>query len=100
MEVDPETAIKITMACVSLHNLMRIRYPGLQNAAVDRVNENHVEIPGTWRIDGALADSGQTYTSRERTNAKQQRNDLRDYVNGPYGSVPWQDAMIRQQPRN
>ena len=32
---DPETVKQMVMACVCLHNLMRIRYPGLQNEALD-----------------------------------------------------------------
>ena len=40
MQQEPETGRLIVEACVCLHNLMRIRYPALQNAAMDRENDN------------------------------------------------------------
>ena len=41
MQQEPENGRLIVEACVCLHNLMRIRYPALQNAAMDRENDNH-----------------------------------------------------------
>ena len=44
------------MACVTLHNLMRIRYRYLQNQFLDREGEDHNIICGAWRDEGVLAD--------------------------------------------
>ena len=52
MQHDPETIRLIVEACVCLHNLMRTRYPALQNAVLDMEDVNHKVIPGAWR-DGA-----------------------------------------------
>ena len=58
----------LVMACVTLHNLMRIHYPGLHNQALDREGEDHV-IRGALRDEGVLEDvasvTGPTQASRE-----------------------------------
>ena len=41
LQVASVAAKKLVMACITLHNLMRIRYPGLQNQALDREGEDH-----------------------------------------------------------
>ena len=45
MRPAPETVNKIVITCCCLHNLMRMRYPGLQNADCDQENPNHQVIP-------------------------------------------------------
>ena len=47
MGQEPATVGKITIACMSLHNLMRLRYPGLQNADLDRPDV----ADGRWRAN-------------------------------------------------
>jgi len=49
MQQCPETVRVIVEACICLHNLMRIRYPGIQNAVVDHEDDDHNMIPGLWR---------------------------------------------------
>ena len=56
LQVGPVAAKNIIMACVTLHNLMRIRYPGLQNQYLDVEGEDHNVIHGAWRDAGVLAD--------------------------------------------
>ena len=99
MEVQPENAKKIVMGCVCLHNLMRIRYSHVQNAALDHMDETQQVIPGTWRSAGELQDMGQTYRNPRTGPAKIQREYLKDYVNSSVGSVAWQDARFRAKPR-
>ena len=69
LQVGPVAAKTLVMACVTLHNLMRIRYPGLQNQFLDCEGEDHNVIPGAWRDEGVLADlasvTGPTQASRE-----------------------------------
>jgi len=94
LQVGPVAAKTLVMACVTLHNLMRIRYPGLQNRALDREGEDHNVIRGAWRDEGVLQDvasvTGPTQASRE---AKRQRVYLKHYYNN-IGAVPWQRDMV------
>lgn len=95
MQHDPETVKSIVEACCILHNLMRTRYPVLQNRLVDRQQGNGDMEPGEWRQGRNLMDTvdvqGPNRASRE---GKKQRNLLRHWCNTPAGSVEWQDRMI------
>lgn len=94
LQVDPVVAKTIVMACITLHNLMRIRYPGLQNQVLDCEGEEHQLIPGAWRNQGVLDDvanvTAPTQASRE---AKRQRVYLKHYYS-TVGAVSWQRDMI------
>ena len=50
MQHHPST-VKITVkACIVLHNVMRMRYPTLQNQQLDRAENVNIDfIPGAWR---------------------------------------------------
>ena len=95
MQLPPENATRVVMACVTLHNLMRIRYPNLQNLALDVERADHNVVPGAWRDGRELPELRQ---GRRPTNpavvAKNQRIYLTEYVNSDAGAVPWQDSMI------
>ena len=95
MQQKPQVVMKIVHAGVCLHNLMRLRYPAAQNAALDREDQNHQLVPGAWR-DGynlqPLNPAGAP--GRQYQVACQQRQYLETYFNSPAGSVPWQDNMI------
>ena len=95
MQHDPETIAIIVEAYVILHNLMRMRYPALQNAAMDAENTNHQIIPGSLRASANMHDVDSIRGShRDSTEAKKQREYLKLYFNSSTGSVPWQDIMI------
>lgn len=95
MRKKPETCRKIVLVCVILHNLMRERYPRMQDNLLDREDENHNIIPGAWRQDQQLPDMQQGRRgNRTTTAAKDQRDTLRAYYNSPAGAVPWQERMI------
>ena len=85
----------IVKACIVLHNLMRLRYPGLQNQHLDRAeNMNRDVIPGAWRQDRNLQDTHTVAGRNTSTNkAKKQRNLLKHWANSGAGAVPWQDRM-------
>jgi hypothetical protein len=51
----PETVSKITLACFTLHNLIRIRYRDV-NEISDTVDQNDNIQPGSWRSDVRLSD--------------------------------------------
>ena len=94
MQQEPETVQLIVMAVLCLHNLMRTRYQGLQNMALDREDENHNIVPGAWRDGRVLDDMGHAPGGNVATrDGKQQRVYLKHYYNA-VGSVPWQAAMI------
>jgi hypothetical protein len=96
MQHSPSTIKIIVKACIVLHNLMRTRYPGLQNQQLDRTEDmNHEFIPGAWRQDRNLEDT-RTVPGSNTSNkkGKKLRNLLKHWVNSEAGAVPWQDMMI------
>ena len=56
LHVKPSYAVKITKACMTLHNIMRTRYPAMQNADLDQEDEHGQIVRGAWRDDPVLAD--------------------------------------------
>ena len=97
MQQHQETVTDIVSATVCLHNLMRTRYPGLQNQDLDREDKDHVLIPGDWRVEGpVLANLQMARHGGGRLNdlAKQQRLYLSQYYCTGPGQVPWQEAHI------
>jgi hypothetical protein len=58
MQHHPSTVKVIVKACIVLHNLMRLRYPELQNQFLDRAENMTCDfIPGAWRQDRNLHDT-------------------------------------------
>ena len=95
MQQEPETDRLIVEACVCLHNLMRIRYPALQNAAMDRENDNHDVVFSDWRENANMHYVNQARGGNfDSTAAKRLREYLKLYFNSPVGAVHWQDDMI------
>lgn len=92
----PATACKVTEACLALHNIMRERYPGLQNADLDREDQDGQLIPGAWRTVGMLEEMQAIGRApRENRAGKELRIYLKHYYSSAAGSVPWQEAAIR-----
>uniref|UniRef100_A0A8B9HI78 DDE Tnp4 domain-containing protein n=1 Tax=Astyanax mexicanus TaxID=7994 RepID=A0A8B9HI78_ASTMX len=71
MSHHPENVRLIVKACILLHNVMRTRYPVTQNRLVDN----------------------QGAPNRASKDGKKQRNLIKQWINSPAGSVPWQDRM-------
>ena len=91
----PETVTTIVLACCCLHNIMRLRYPALQNADLDREDQNHQLVPGAWRADAQLQDMPpEPRRGNIHVVAKRQRIYLREYYTSDAGAVPWQDNVI------
>jgi hypothetical protein len=94
IQLAPEKVGSVVMACVCLHNLLRIRHPGIPIQELDHEGDDHQVIPWEWREAGVLEECaavrGPTRASRV---AKQQRVYLKHYVN-TVGAVPWQRDMI------
>lgn len=51
MEQGPGVVRLLVETGVLLHNLLRIRFPTIGNAEVDREDEDHNIIPGAWRVE-------------------------------------------------
>ncbi len=49
IKFQPKIATNIILAAICCHNLMRMRYPAIQNAAMDWEDDNNNVIPGEWR---------------------------------------------------
>ncbi len=96
LELDPETATTITMACVMLHNLILTREPEMGNAPNQDMNDGDANAPAGASANLPQLDSGPNLPGGNYASklGKQQRDYLRDYVNSPRGSVEWQDRMI------
>ncbi|XP_041469954.1 putative nuclease HARBI1 [Lytechinus variegatus] len=57
MQHHADTVKLILKTCILLHNLMRTRYPVLQNRLVDRQLKNGQIVPGEWRRGQNLVDT-------------------------------------------
>lgn len=93
----PKTVESIVLACICLHNLMRLslRYPALQNAVVDQEDDQHEVVPGGWRNGVNMQDMNSIVGGNRTTRAaKAQRLYLMHYYNSDVGAVPWQNSMI------
>ncbi|WAR10027.1 hypothetical protein MAR_035103, partial [Mya arenaria] len=88
----PSTVTKTVMACMTLHNLMRTRFPNIQNADLDREDEQGQFIAGAWRDHAVLEDVQAAGNGPRLTGpGKELRAYLKNYFCSPAGSVPWQD---------
>ena len=87
------TALVTTVMC--LHNVMRMRYPGLQNAALDQEDSEHHLIPGFWRQERTLDDMTTVLQgNQEAKKAREQRIYLKNYCCSSGGRVPWQEDIL------
>ena len=95
LHLSPEKAKHLVSVAVVLHNIMRTRYPGLQNAALDREGDDHGLIPRLWRNGAVMQEMDEVRApTGETRRGKKQRILLKNFVNSPQGAVPWQHEMI------
>lgn len=95
IQLEPDNVRCIVEACICLHNLMRVRYPGQQNVLLDREDNLHNIIPGAWRENVNMQEvESVSGPNRDTVAGKRMREYIRLYFNSPPGSVPWQDSMI------
>ncbi|XP_041484662.1 putative nuclease HARBI1 [Lytechinus variegatus] len=64
MQHHADTVRLILKTCILLHNLMRTRYPVLQNRLVDRQLKNGQIVPGEWRRGQNLVDTVEVQARR------------------------------------
>ena len=85
----------IVTTTLVLHNLMRIRYPRLQNSLLDRDDRSQHLIPGEWRRGRQMQECRVVHgPNRDNHEGKKLHNLLKHWVHSPAGSFPWQDYMI------
>ena len=93
-----DTVRLVVKTCVILHNLMRSRYPNMQNKMLDLEKSTGNVVPGAWREGINLEDANpqaQLYGhNKDFKIAKAQRNLLMEWCNSSAGKVPWQDDML------
>ena len=95
MEHHPDTVRLIVKTCMVLHNLMRSRYPSLQNQLLDRQMPDGDMEPGAWRTGQNLEDTVNVQApNRDSKEGKKLRNLLKHWCNSPAGAVPWQNGMV------
>ena len=94
---EPETVGSIVLACCCLHNLMQMRYPALQNAALDQEDDNHQLIPGAWRDQANLQDMDNVAGGNAATGAAMRQTVLEALLQFTCRScwmAEWYDLMI------
>lgn len=83
----------LVLACVMLHNLLRIRSP--DDTVADQEDASHNLVPGAWRDEATLTDAGvRTGGNIDHNEGKSQRDYLKKYFVSDSGQVPWQEQMI------
>ena len=94
MCVKPESAVKIVLCAIALHNFLRSRVPEryIPTGALDKENSNGMVTEGSWRHDIAtlpFISVPNSRKGRQPRKAEEIRDQLCNYLNGP-GQVPWQ----------
>ncbi|XP_071649043.1 uncharacterized protein [Temnothorax longispinosus] len=103
MRYDPDEAVRITMTCCCLHNMLRSQstgcamYTPTEFLDEENVLTGHMRL-GEWRQESAngLAQLCHQGGNRHATDACVLRNTWSAYFNGP-GAVPWQERMVLGQ---
>lgn len=90
----PTRASKIVLACCTLHNLLIGNENYCPAGFADYYNVDGQLIEGEWRKTAPEMVPLQSCSGRVSLRAKEIRNLLKDFVNSPAGSVPWQTQCI------
>lgn len=97
-QLNPENTISVTQGAVVLHNIMRDRFPGQQNADLAELPQLPDGAPGAWRGEDVLPDANRAGERLPKLSKKghETRTYLRHYYCSEVGSVPWQEAAIER----
>lgn len=100
MRYDPDEAIRITMTCCCLHNMLRSQCTNRAMYTPPNFLDEEDELTGNmrfgeWRQEpvNALAPLCHQGGNRHGNDACTLRNTWTEYFNGP-GAVPWQELMV------
>ncbi len=92
LEIAPQNVDKVVLACVTLHNFLRLKcgknYIG--PLMIDHENREHNCVPGTWRQDFPMPAIGATHARNADAFSKASRELLREYFHTEAGELPWQ----------
>ena len=93
-------AEKYTLACLALHNYLRLTDNACYTPAgfSDSEDKDGNYQPGEWRAyqSNGLVNIPNVRGSRSRKDALETRDKLRDYLNSTNGSLEWQTDYIRR----
>ena len=97
--LNPDDAVDLIMAAVSLHNFLRRNFGAqyIPPGTVDVETENYDIEPGNWRDDPRLDPLVTSRYRNPKLQAKQNRETLEAYFETPMGRVPWQEIAIQNQ---
>jgi hypothetical protein len=90
----PDTVVDVTMACVTLHNLMRTRYRAEHAALIDVETADHQLEAPPGRVIMNDDSSQPVIFGPESQHGKRVREYLKEYVSGP-GAVVWQERNLQ-----
>ena len=97
-DMEPQGAKMVVMACVALHNFLRVKCGNVYIPAgsVDWEDNNFNPVAGTWREEEFGLDSigGRQHVGNRSQHVKQMRNDLANWCVSRNGSVHWQYNLI------
>ncbi len=88
IKFQPNIATNIVLAAICCHNLMRVRYPVIQNAAMDWEDDNNNVIPGEWRRGNTWEEELQSIHGNRETKAWKQLREYLKHYNSAAGAVP------------
>ncbi|KAI8493838.1 hypothetical protein Bbelb_281850 [Branchiostoma belcheri] len=91
LAVGTEAATDIIEACLTLHNVLRIRYPFRHNVNMDDEDDDYELVPGAWRTAAVMREvAHEGRGPRATAEGKRLRAYSKEYFNSDAGSVPWQ----------
>ena len=96
INMHPDNAEKVILACVVLHNYLRRkcgqRY--MATPVMDGEDDDHLIIPGEWRTRPQPPCLQADPAHNMRREAKEMRQKLMEYFMGPEGEVYWQYRAV------
>lgn len=93
MYLPPHNAEKVTLAALTLHNVLRRRIP-LRAGEVDAEDGQGNIVPGAWRQNVRLTEGRNRRGNQVQNRGREIRDYLKDYYNAPVGAVAWQERAI------
>lgn len=105
IEANPDNVVKITKACIALHNYLtqtdfsnspKVRY--VQPTLLDQELSNGDIVNGTWRDmeNQSMRSVNRTSSNMHTSLASTNRDRLKDFFLSDAGKVPWQEKVVRR----
>ena len=96
IEMDPENAAQVVMACIVLHNFLRKKASAayIPKEATDWEDRDYTQHKGIWRGEAALPGGEATLIRNRSWSVKQQRARLADWCLTREGDLPYQYNVV------